>query len=100
MRFVSIRELRIRPGEVWKRLEDEQDLVLTSNGKPIAILTDIDEDRLEETLAALRRARAQAVITKMHRIAVEKGLDKVSDREIREEIAAYRTPRRSRRPRR
>ena len=90
MRFVSIRDLRIKPGEVWKRLEAEQDLVLTSNGKPIALLTDIDEERLEGTLAALRSARAQAAIARIHRIAVEKGLDRISD---------YRTSRRaSRRP--
>ncbi len=100
MHFVTIRELRIRPGEVWKRLEAEQDLVLTSNGKPIALLTDIDEDRLEETLTALRQARAQAAIARIHRIAVEKGLDKISDEEIHEEITAYRVSRRSRRPRR
>lgn len=39
MKFVSSRELRINPGAVWKRLRQEQDLVITANGKPRAVLT-------------------------------------------------------------
>ena len=98
MRFVSIRELRIKPGEVWKSLEAEQDLVLTSDGKPFALLTDISEENLEETLTALRRARAQAAVARMHRIAVEKGLVHISDQEIHDQVQAYRVTRRARRP--
>ena len=62
MKFVTVRDLRSRPTKVWKDLKTEKDLVLTSNGKPMAIITNVREDSLESTLAALRRDRAvQAV---------------------------------------
>ncbi len=38
MKFVSSRELRINPGAVWHLLRQEKDLVITSNGKPVAVL--------------------------------------------------------------
>jgi PHD/YefM family antitoxin component YafN of YafNO toxin-antitoxin module len=93
MKFASIRDLRLKPGEVWKTLEKEKDVVLTTNGKPFAVLTRADEDSLEPTLATLRRARAQSALREIHRAAVEKGLDTVTEREIDVEIKAYRKER-------
>ena len=57
MKFISIRELRNRPGEVWKQLR-EDDLVLTANGRPRGVLVGLEDDELEQTLESLRRARA------------------------------------------
>ena len=62
MKFVTVRDLRGRPTKVWKDLKTEKDLVLTSNGKPMAILTSIDESTLEDRLAALRRARLSEAV--------------------------------------
>ncbi len=70
MQFVSSREFRIRPGEVWKRLE-QQDLVVTSNGKPVAILARISEDDFEDTLILLRRLRAQMAVERMRKVATQ-----------------------------
>lgn len=100
MRFVSVRELRIRPGAVWKRLRADHDLVLTSRGRPMALLTDIDEDSLEHKLDALRRERAHTAIEHIRRVASEKGLDRITLEEINEEIAACRASRRGAGPRR
>lgn len=36
MTFVSIRDMRTRPGEVWQQLQAEGDLILTSSGRPFA----------------------------------------------------------------
>ena len=58
MRFVSIRELR-RSAAVRKALADEKDLVVTSDGKPIALLSPISEDSREGSLSTMRRAFAQ-----------------------------------------
>ncbi len=55
MRFVSAREFRGNLAEVWRRLAEEHDIVITSNGKPVAILSAVSPDDLEESLAALRR---------------------------------------------
>lgn len=79
MKFVASRELRINPGAVWSLLRKEQDVIITSNGKPIGILTAADEDSLEEVLAILRQGRAQTAVAKIRRTAVARGLDTITD---------------------
>jgi len=93
MEFITVRDLRTRPGQVWDKLRQQQDLVLTSNGRPIAVLSHVDEDGVEETLAALRRARAQAALSRLRTDAATRGLDRLSANEIEMEIAAARTER-------
>ncbi len=56
MKFITVRDLRGRPSEVWTKLSRDKELVLTSNGKPIAILSAVSEDTLEGSLVALRQA--------------------------------------------
>lgn len=75
MRFLSVRELRSRSAEVWKGLDDEREMVVTSNGKPIAILSAVSEDSLEETLAAVRRARAVVAVDELQRRSIEQGTE-------------------------
>ena len=79
MKFVASRELRINPGAVWTLLREEKDVVVTSNGKPIGVLTIADEDSLEDVLATLRRGRAQAAVAQLRRTAVSRGLDRLTD---------------------
>ena len=86
MKFISSRELRIRPGAVWKLLRQEMDLVITSNGKPIGVLTFAEEDNLEEVLGMLRQGRAQSAAANIRRVAVAKGLDNLTDKRVREII--------------
>jgi PHD/YefM family antitoxin component YafN of YafNO toxin-antitoxin module len=96
MRFVSSRELRIRPGAVWSLLRREKDLVITANGKPVGVLTAADEDRLEDILATLRQGRAQAAVVDMRRHAVRRGLTALSDAEVESIIGKARAGRRRR----
>lgn len=60
MKFVTIRDLRLKPAEVWDKLREQHELILTSNGRPVAVIAGVGEDDVEETVVALRRARAQA----------------------------------------
>lgn len=92
MRFISVRELRNNPGSVWEELQ-EQDLVVTSNGKPVGLLVPISEENLEQTLLSLRRARAMAAVSRMRQHAAETGLDALSAEEIQAEIDAARRDR-------
>lgn len=94
MKFISVRELRNHPGQVWEDLKQD-DLVLTANGKPVGILLGVAEEDLEEALTALRRARAQLAVSKMRRRAAETGLAEMTLEEIEEEIQAVRRGRRS-----
>ena len=93
MRFVSVRELRSRSAAVWRALSNERDLVVTSNGKPIALLSATSEATLEESLAALRRARSQAAVSAMQQASLKTGSDRMSPEEIDAEIEAARSER-------
>ena len=90
MQFVTVRELRSRSAELWRRLAAEPDMVITSNGKPVAILSAVSPDGLEESLAALRRARAIATGEIMQRQSVAAGKHRLSPAAVEAEIKAFR----------
>lgn len=92
MKFVSSREIRANPRPVLEALE-EQEVVLTSRGRPVALLLGVSGDDLEETVQLVRRARAQAATSRMRKGAAEGGLDKMSQEEIEDEIRAARSER-------
>jgi prevent-host-death family protein len=95
MEFVTIRDLRLKPAEVWDKLRQQREVILTSNGRPVAVIAGVGENDVEETVSALRRARAQAAVARMRRVAAERGADKLSASEIESEIAQARRERRS-----
>lgn len=100
MDFVTVREFRTQPGKIWKKLKARQDLVVTRNGKPFALITYTEPDRVEENLRALRRARFQEALSAQHLRAQRLGLDAMSVAEIDAEIASSRGTTRTRRARR
>jgi antitoxin (DNA-binding transcriptional repressor) of toxin-antitoxin stability system len=93
VKFVTVRDLRGRPGQVWKKLAEERELVLTSNGKPIAILSPVTEDSLERDLAALRRARLAETIRSIQKESKKRFPRGLSLARINAEIAAVRAKR-------
>ena len=93
MMFVSIRDMRTRPGEVWKQLQDEGDLIVTSSGRPFALMIAAEGEDVEALLLALRRARAQLATSKMRRQAGEAGLDRMAMDDIDAEIRQARLER-------
>jgi len=94
MKFLSTRDLRNRPGFV-RELAKNEDLVLTANGKPIALLLGVEEGDLEETAQAIRQARAQRAVSRMRREAAKRGIDKISASLIEAEIRAVRSKRKT-----
>jgi antitoxin (DNA-binding transcriptional repressor) of toxin-antitoxin stability system len=58
VKFVSVRDVRGRSAELRRELPQERETVITSNGRPVAILAAVGESNVEESLAAFRRARA------------------------------------------
>lgn len=90
MKFVTVRDLRTTPAQIWKELPAEQEIVITNNGKPIALLTPISDTDMEETVTAVRRARAANALKKIRNQALEKGLSEVPMEEIDKEIQEYR----------
>lgn len=94
MKFITVRDLRGRPGQVWNKLTRERDIILTSNGKPIAILSAVTEDTLEDALAAVRRARAITAVERLQSQSVSAETDKLTLDEITAEIRTARKARR------
>ena len=93
MRFISVRDLRGRSAEIWRELPGEREMVITSNGRPVAILATVSESNLEESLAAFRRARAAEAVGSMQRRSTTTGGDEMSAADIEAEIAAVRAAR-------
>ena len=90
MRFITVRDLRTTPAQIWKALPEEQEMVITNNGKPIALLTPLIDRDIEDTVSAVRRARAATALKKIRDLAVRKGLPAMTAKEIDKEIAEYR----------
>jgi antitoxin (DNA-binding transcriptional repressor) of toxin-antitoxin stability system len=93
MKFLSVRDLRGKSAQVWKELPEEREMVVTSNGRPIAILAAITEATLEESLSAFRQARAVEAVVSLQRRSIQQGTNKISMDEINEEIKAVRKKR-------
>jgi len=91
MKLLSVRELKTKSSQVWKDLLDQKEMVITSNGKPIAILSSVNESNLEQVLSALRQARAIQAVTSIQYESVRKGTDKITLEEINDEINAVRS---------
>jgi RNA polymerase-interacting CarD/CdnL/TRCF family regulator len=70
--------------------------VVTSNGKPIGVLTIVDEDSLEDILAILRQGRAQAAVAELRRAPVARGADRLTSGRIQDVIRKTRRARRAR----
>ena len=50
-------------------------MVITSNGRPVALLTAVDENSVEESLTAIRQARTAQAIAAIQRRSVQQGTD-------------------------
>jgi prevent-host-death family protein len=93
MDFVTVRELRAESAKVWEKLEAGEEVVITRNGKPFALLVHTEPGQVEQTLRAIRAERFAATVRKMQQHAANRGLDKMTQEEINAEIALARKER-------
>jgi antitoxin (DNA-binding transcriptional repressor) of toxin-antitoxin stability system len=93
MKFVTVRDFRMSSANIWKTLSQEQEMVITNNGKPIALLTPLSDRNLEETLSAVRRAKAINAVQLIQRESIKNGTDKITLEEINSEIKMSRKAR-------
>ena len=90
MKFISVRDLRGKSAEIWRELPEEREMVITSNGRPVAILAAVNESNLEESLAAFRQTRAVDAVASVQRRSVAIGADALTAEDINAEITAVR----------
>lgn len=93
MKTLSVRDLRSKSAQIWRELQREKDMVITSKGRPVGVLSYASEANLERTLTTLRRARAMMGLLEMQVRSVKAGRDRLSLQEINAEIAAVRRKR-------
>lgn len=94
MKFISVRELRSQSASVWNSLAEEQDLVITSNGKPIGLLSATSAETLDASLSALQQSRAQMAVAAMRERARATGADQMTLEDINAVISTARRQRR------
>lgn len=80
MDFYSIRDLRTDSKNMWEALSSGDEIVITNNGKPSALMIDIPEGRFDEVVQVVRQAKAMIAINSMRRKAAKAGF--MSDEEI------------------
>ena len=61
MAFIAVTELK-KSKALWRRLDADRELVITRDGKPVAIMVGIRPDDLESSLREIRRALFSAAV--------------------------------------
>ncbi len=100
MKFMTMRELRLKTAELRKDLSADEEVVLTANGKPVGLLTAIDAGNLEAELIAVRRARARSALDRIRASARGEGKDLMAADHVDELVARSRKERSSGKKRR
>ena len=96
MSFVSFRELRTSTTKINDMLTDNGKIVVTSNGKPKAVMIQVNENDFEETLAILNQIKLSKSINNMRASAERSGVADMTLEEINAEIALARKEKRER----
>lgn len=86
MNFYSVRDLRTDSKRMWADLSSGDEVVITNNGKPSALVIDIPEGSFDETVQAVRQAKAMIALNSARRRAAKAGF--MSEEEIEATIAA------------
>lgn len=80
MNFYSMRDLRTESKNMWKDLSRGDEVILTNNGKPSAIVIEIPDGGFDEVVQATRQAKAMMALNSMRQMAAREGFK--SDDEI------------------
>lgn len=91
MKFCTAQELKTLSQILLDDLAAGEEVVVTKNGRPVALMIDVEEGRLDETLLAVRRAKAAGAFRALRQQATGEGF--FTPAEIDDEIAAVRRAR-------
>jgi len=89
MNFYTVRDLRTHPREVWEKLSEEHEVIITNNGKPSAL--EIDDESLEDVLASVRQSVAMRAVNKLRIASIRSGRSEMAAEDIDNEISKVRT---------
>ena len=93
MKLIAIQDLK-KPRQLKERLRAERELLLTSDGRPVAVLVNVDPSEDPETiLQSIRDTRSRLALSRVREAAARGGSAGLSLAEINREIAATRRAR-------
>ena len=95
MKTFTIRDFRSKPRAVQTELRNVSEAVLTSNGRPVALLVPVDAGSLDGQLDALRNARAVQALHGLREDAKAAGVDSLSGEGVDDLIRKSRRSRRA-----
>jgi antitoxin (DNA-binding transcriptional repressor) of toxin-antitoxin stability system len=93
MKTVTVRDFRTRPRQVRAALEQEEEAVLTVNGRPVALLIPTDAASIDETLETVRRARALEALRAIRRGSLASGRARMTGADVDAVVARTRRAR-------
>ena len=92
---VSIRDLYASYDKITEQLKRTGKLVLTNNDSPVAVMLNVDNSTLEDTLLDLQRLQMQRAIRTIQEASVRSGKSNMTLEEINAEINAVRAENRA-----
>lgn len=90
MKFLTVRDLRNKSSQIWKDLKTEQEMIITKNGRPVAILSSVNDKNIELSINSIRRARALEAMSFLQKESIKKKTNEISLDDINQEIKAVR----------
>ena len=90
MSTISVSELKKKPAKQWLKSASKDDLVITSKGRPVAVILRIAAASVESTRALVRSVRALQAQAALQQAAANSGTADFSMSDIDAEIVAAR----------
>ena len=94
MNFYTVRDLRTHPREVWEKLSETHEVIITNNGKPSALMIEIDDESFEDVLASVRQSVAMRAVNKLRLASIRSGRTEMTSEDIDAEISKVRKEKR------
>ena len=83
MQFAPYRTLRNEPSALRKKLESEGELIVTVDGKPFALMINLNEiEDVQDILLMVSRLKAQLAVRSIRSQARKEGLDKMTLKDV------------------
>lgn len=96
MNLIAVKDLKA-PKVLRERLQREGELLLTSDGKPMAVLVNVaPTDDPGAVISAVHQARSRIALSRVRETARRSGAARLTAEQIEREIAATRVTRRQR----
>lgn len=84
MRYFSIIDLNNGQIDIWDNLKKEGKLIILDNGKPKALIIDVNDENVDIMFKVVRQAKAMISFNQMREKAQDSGF--MSEEEINAEI--------------